>query len=310
MKTNKETKQSLGPKIGFGVAVLLALLMIINAIIGSIIAADVEEELKTYISNIEEVELVQSNISVNPLLGRINGNELIFDVAEDRIEINDASAKLGLTNMLALKDSEDLAETMLNFDDSVFTLNKTNLINQQDEIVSTLEQLRLTYASQADLDNEEWSFKAGIGMEQSKVDLKTLFDLSATEAQEISQMFNLDLSEVGFNHFNLAVSSDDFFKAPEYFELVKAERENVRHFVIDNLEFNNNLMDVNSWFDMAYSTSYDEFGIFDSEVRIEILNEELRETVDYLAFMMGINFEYDNGQLVLSPHGPLNNLSW
>ncbi|WP_408955950.1 hypothetical protein [Natroniella sp. ANB-PHB2] len=297
MKLKEKVGLQTGHKIALGIGAILAIVLIFNFVLGNMIANSLEEEVELYlVNNFEEAELVQANLSVNPLLGLINGNELTFEIEGERVEIESLEVELGLANLLDLKEGEDVTETILNLDDVVIKAENITDISAEG-VITNYQKINLAYSGQAELDNQDLEFNFDLKVEDAKANFEAVLD---QDTRILLGIAGVDPSEMSFNSLNLVISSDQFF----------SEDEGLTNFTVDRLEFDTELFNLDSEFEMCYYLPVDQLGIFTSEIRIELFDQQLRNLVKFLEYDLGVQVNRDGEQIILTPSGPISNLSW
>ncbi len=291
-------------KIIIGIMVIAAVLVGINFWLNARIAENFSEGMVEGMQESlddEEVEMVQGDFASSVLQGAISGQDLKYSHQQGDVYITNLDVDMTTGEMIALINEDEVDQYLLNLEDFSLVLNDLAYHNNFDHELTSIEEIKLTYSGQADIDAMEWSFDVGMEINNLKMNLMNSGEVTEQELQEMRQLLGLDLREMGFNRLNLKMSTDELFPGQED-ELVEL--------TVDEFDFEADHFLVNSYFDLGYDEFYDELEIYDSNIYLELASSELREGLEFLAYMYGMPLDFEGNSIELSPTGPIDNLQW
>jgi len=291
-------------KIIIGIMVIAAVLVGINFWLNARIAENFSEGMVEGMQESlddEEVEMVQGDFASSVLQGAISGQDLKYSHQQGDVYITNLDVDMTTGEMIALINEDEVDQYLLNLEDFSLVLNDLAYHNNFDHELTSIEEIKLTYSGQADIDAMEWSFDVGMEINNLKMNLMNSGEVTEQELQEMRQLLGLDLREMGFNRLNLKMSTDELFPGQED-ELVEL--------TVDEFDFETDHFLVNSYFDLGYDEFYDELEIYDSNIYLELASSELREGLEFLAYMYGMPLDFEGNSIELSPTGPIDNLQW
>lgn len=279
-------------KILITVAFLVALIVILNFALGSIIARNFRDGLQESLG--EDIYLTKGIFTANPAMRTLEGEEIEIYGRTGRMRAENLNISMSFSDMMALAWGENIDDDFLNTKDLKLSLFEINVEDNDQNLLFAIDQLDLDYTGNADLEQENLDFEAGIRM--SEVDLNPVRTnlIDSGEADEIRSMVGIDVEDLNLVNIELRASSQDFFPAG---------MEERYEFKIDQLDFETSYLDLFSTFDLAYHLEPEELEIYESRIEIEFASQELRQAIQFFAMISGVQLNFENDRLILELEG-------
>ena len=279
-------------KILITVAFLVALIVILNFALGSIIASNFRDGLQESLG--EDIYLTKGIFTANPAMRTLEGEEIEIYGRTGRMRADNLNISMSFSDMMALAWGENIDDDFLNTKDLKLSLFEINVEDNDQNLLFAIDQLDLDYTGNADLEQENLDFEAGIRM--SEVDLNPVRTnlIDSGEADEIRSMVGIDVEDLNLVNIELRASSQDFFPAG---------MEERYEFKIDQLDFETSYLDLFSTFDLAYHLEPEELEIYESRIEIEFASQELRQAIQFFAMISGVQLNFENDRLILELEG-------
>lgn len=279
-------------KVIISLAFLVALLVILNFALGSIIARNFRDGLQESLG--DDIFLTRGSFSANPAMRSLEGEGIEIYGRTGRMTADSLDISMSFQDMIALVWGENIDDDFLNTKDLKLSLFELRLEDNDQNLLLAMDQFDMDYTGNADLEEEYLDFEAGIRV--SQIDLNPVRSnlIESGEADEIQSMVGIDVEELNLVNIVMRASSQDFF--PEGME----ERY---EFKIDQLDFETNYLDLFSEFDLAYHLESEEIEVFDSRIEIEFASQELRQAIQFFAMISGVQLNFENDRLILEFEG-------
>ena len=279
-------------KILITVAFLVALIVILNFALGSIIASNFRDGLQESLG--EDIYLTKGIFTANPAMRTLEGEEIEIYGRTGRMRADNLNISMSFSDMMALAWGENIDDDFLNTKDLKLSLFEINVEDNDQNLLFAIDQLDLDYTGNADLEQENLDFEAGIRM--SEVDLNPVRTnlIDSGEADEIRSMVGIDVEDLNLVNIELRASSQDFFPAG---------MEERYEFKINQLDFETSYLDLFSTFDLAYHLEPEELEIYESRIEIEFASQELRQAIQFFAMISGVQLNFENDRLILELEG-------
>ncbi|MGM0421015.1 MAG: hypothetical protein ACQEQG_08435 [Bacillota bacterium] len=289
-------------KIIISLFFLLALLVILNYALGTIITSNFRTGLQESLENLEQdIYLTRGSFNTNPFSRNITGEGLELYHPEGHVSIARMDIKMSFFDMLMLIQEDAVHDDIL--DSRGLQMNMTEVIfaDERSRNILSLNQLDLAYDGQADLTEELLSFNLEVNIDRIGLGSAGTSAIESEDNDNILNSLGLDLEKLNLTDFILRVSSNDFFVA---------EEGRRYEFIVDNLEFDTNLASLESEYDLAYRLDLEELEIYRSEIAVDFKNPRLKQSIEFLAIISGIPFDFREEKMILTPTGFLSDLNW
>ncbi|MFW6378309.1 MAG: hypothetical protein ACOCZY_02785 [Bacillota bacterium] len=279
-------------KILITLVFLIALLVILNFALGSIIARNFKEGVQESLG--EDIYLTRGSFSANPALRTLEGEGIEVYGRTGRMAAEELDISMSFLDMLGLARGKHIDDDFLNTKNLKLSLFELSFEDNQQNLLLAIEQLDLDYTGNANLAEEHLDFQAGVRINQADLNPVRSNIIDKGEAEEIQSMVGIDVEDLDLVNIEMKASSQDFFPAgmDERYE-----------FKIDQLDFETSYLDLFSRFELAYHLEPEEIEIYESRIEIEFASQELRQGIQFFAMISGVQLNFEDDRLILEPEG-------
>lgn len=281
---------------------LLALLVILNFALGAVITSNFRTGLQESLADLEQdIYLTRGNFSANPALRNITGEGLELYHPEGQVAISRMDITMSFFDMLLLIREDAVHDDILDAQNLQMSISDVVFADERSRNIFSLNRLDLAYDGRADLADEFLSFNLEINIDQIGLGSAGMDAIEGEDDGDILSGLGLDIENLKLTDLYLQAGSNDFFAA---------DKDRRYEFLVENFQFETKFMSVESQYDLAYRLDREELEIYRSEIAINFKNPQLKQTIEFLAVISGIPFDFKEGRLVLTPAGLLSDLNW